>query len=71
MEGLDRVAAMLCERYIQFEMWVNLSKFLTHLGPTEGYLSTDQFLVYGTSEDILYIVREVRGEEGRRRGRRS
>ncbi|XP_045106793.1 ionotropic receptor 93a-like [Portunus trituberculatus] len=60
VEGLDKVTAMLCERYIQFEVWVDLHKFLTHLGPTEGYLSADQFLVYGTSSDVLHIIRERR-----------
>ncbi|XP_066952051.1 glutamate receptor ionotropic, delta-1-like [Macrobrachium rosenbergii] len=56
VKGLDTVANMLCSRYIQIELWPNLHKFLTHLGPTEGYLSADQFIVYGSSDDMITIV---------------
>lgn len=59
MEGLDTVAFMCNQRYISIEIWVDVYYFLTHLGPTEGYLSTDQFLVYGTSYDILTIITQV------------
>ncbi|XP_064107102.1 uncharacterized protein LOC135216055 isoform X3 [Macrobrachium nipponense] len=56
VKGLDTVANMLVSRYIQIELWPNLIKFLSHLGPTEGYLSADQFIVYGSSNDIVNIV---------------
>ncbi|XP_071535560.1 uncharacterized protein [Panulirus ornatus] len=60
VRGLDVVAFMLTSRYIQIEIWTNLVKFLTHLGPTEGYLSTDQFIVYGSSRDVLTIIEQRR-----------
>ncbi|KAK4314784.1 hypothetical protein Pmani_013950 [Petrolisthes manimaculis] len=58
-EGLDVMLDMLNNNYIQIEVWVNITKFLTHLGPTEGYLSEDQFMVYGSSRDVLDIVMKI------------
>nr|XP_053630442.1 uncharacterized protein LOC128687123 [Cherax quadricarinatus] len=60
VKGLDKVAYLLSGRYIQIEIWTNLKRFLSHLGPTEGYLSTDQFIVYGTSFDVLDIIKQRR-----------
>ncbi|XP_042235046.1 uncharacterized protein LOC121874827 [Homarus americanus] len=60
VQGLDTVASMMNDRYIQIEIWTDLTLFLTHLGPTEGYLSTDQFIVYGSSSDILSIIKKRR-----------
>ncbi|XP_069188216.1 glutamate receptor ionotropic, delta-2-like [Procambarus clarkii] len=60
VKGLDKVVSMVQGRYIQTEIYTNMVQFLTDLGPTEGYLSTDQFIVYGTSVDILYLIYERR-----------
>ncbi|KAK7082811.1 hypothetical protein SK128_019835 [Halocaridina rubra] len=59
VQGLDTVCSMLMSRRIKIELYPNLLKFLTHLGPIEGYLSENQFIVYGSSEDIIAIIKQA------------